>query len=372
MALWKMKGKSALKQYFCKHIIFKRFMDGTHEIFMHRCLQLARLASGFTAPNPMVGAVLVHNGRVIGEGFHQIYGQAHAEVNCVNSVAASDRQLIPQSTMYVSLEPCAHHGKTPPCADLIVREQIPQVVIGCVDTFSAVSGKGIEKLKAAGVKVITGVLEKECRELNKRFFTFHEKKRPYIILKWAQTADGFIASHTGPVRISGEVSDRLVHRWRSEEMSIMVGTRTAIVDNPRLSNRLWGGLHPIRLVLDPQLKVPRDHFVYDYNALSFFITDKQTPVPESMQAVSLDFSAPFLPQLMEALHGRQVQSVLVEGGANLLQQFIDGGYWDEARIITGQAVLGEGLQAPQLKHAILHETITLDGDTVATYSKHQQ
>lgn len=345
-------------------------MNGTHEIFMQRCLQLAKLASGLTAPNPMVGAVLVHQGRIIGEGFHKIYGQAHAEVNCVNSVSATDRPLISRSTMYVSLEPCAHHGKTPPCADLIVSERIPEVVIGCVDTFSAVSGKGIEKLEAAGIKVTTGVLERDCRELNKRFFTFHEKKRPYIILKWAQTADGFIATHNGAVKISGELSDRLVHRWRSEEMSIMVGTRTALLDNPRLSNRLWTGLHPIRIILDPQLKVPRDYFVYDYNALSFFITDKNTPAPEGITTIPIDFSSPMLPQLMETLHGRQVQSVLVEGGAHLLNQFIEAGCWDEARVITGSEMLGDGLRAPVLKGAVLEQTTTLGGDRIATYSNH--
>ncbi|UYQ93994.1 bifunctional diaminohydroxyphosphoribosylaminopyrimidine deaminase/5-amino-6-(5-phosphoribosylamino)uracil reductase RibD [Chitinophaga horti] len=342
-------------------------MDGTHEIFMQRCLQLASLASGFTAPNPMVGAVLVHNGRVIGEGFHQIYGQAHAEVNCVNSVSPEDRQLIPEATMYVSLEPCAHHGKTPPCADLIIRERIPQVVIGCVDTFSAVSGKGIEKLEAAGVKVVTGVLEQECRELNKRFFTYHEKKRPYIVLKWAQSPQGYIAHDNAPAMISNEVTNRLVHRWRSEEMSIMVGTRTALIDNPHLNNRLWTGLSPIRLILDPHLKVPADYNVHDMNALSFFITDKQTPVPDRVNVIPLDFTAALIPQLMEVLHQRQILSVLVEGGANLLQQFIDAGCWDEARVITGKRGPQSGLRAPQLKQGVPGEIITLDGDAIITY-----
>lgn len=345
-------------------------MDGTHEIFMQRCIQLAQLGAGLTAPNPMVGAVLVHNGRIIGEGYHQIYGQAHAEVNCVASVAETDRPLIPQSTIYVSLEPCAHHGKTPPCADLIIREQIPQVVIGCVDSFSEVSGKGIAKLEAAGITVVTGVLEQACRTLNKRFFTYHERKRPYIVLKWAQTQGGFIASETGPVRISNSITDRLVHRWRSEEMAIMVGTRTAILDNPQLNNRHWHGLAPIRLVLDPQLKVPRDHYVYDHNALSFFIIDKNIEAPKGVTGISLDFSLPLLPQLLEVLHQRQIQSVLVEGGANLLQQFLDTGYWDEIRVITGQQTeLLNGLRAPVPHNHVHGNTEMLDGDTITTYYK---
>ena len=224
---------------------------------MHRCLELAQLAAGNTAPNPMVGSVLVHNDKIIGEGYHQVYGQAHAEVNCISSVKPEHQGLIPQSTIYVSLEPCAHFGKTPPCADLIIKHQIPKVVVGCRDPFVQVNGKGIEKLQAAGIEVTVGVLEKECKELNKRFFTFHTEHRPYIILKWAQTADLKIAAEDyGRVLISNAQSNRIVHKWRSEEMAILVGTNTALFDDPELNTRLWPGGHPIRLVVDMNLRLP--------------------------------------------------------------------------------------------------------------------
>jgi diaminohydroxyphosphoribosylaminopyrimidine deaminase / 5-amino-6-(5-phosphoribosylamino)uracil reductase len=268
---------------------------------MQRCLELAKKGAGYVAPNPMVGAVLVHEDKIIGEGWHQQYGEAHAEVNCIASVKEEDRSLIAQSTMYVSLEPCAHFGKTPPCVDLIVQHKVPKVIIGCRDPFEEVNGKGIEKLRAAGVEVIAGVLENECKELNKRFFTYHTKQRPYIILKWAQTADGKIASlnpsegrtsdsdkteidyssqiihqnkttsviaeaGSPPLEgreaaverllISNEYSNRLVHKWRSEEAAILVGTNTALLDDPELTTRLWPGPSPVRLVLDRDLKLP--------------------------------------------------------------------------------------------------------------------
>ena len=243
---------------------------------MHRCLELAGHGSGYVSPNPMVGAVLVHSGRIIGEGYHQRYGQAHAEVNCIDSVSETDRRLIGESTLYVSLEPCAHFGKTPPCTDLIIKHKIPKCVVGCRDPFKEVDGKGIEKLRAAGVHVEVGVLEKECKELNKRFFTFHTEHRPYIILKWAQTGDGFIAGPLNPsaswrrtfedsgetkviqerLLISNEYSNRLVHKWRSEEASILVGTNTALLDDPELTTRLWTGPSPVRIVLDMNLRLP--------------------------------------------------------------------------------------------------------------------
>jgi diaminohydroxyphosphoribosylaminopyrimidine deaminase / 5-amino-6-(5-phosphoribosylamino)uracil reductase len=336
-----------------------------HEKFMQRCLQLARLGAGHVAPNPMVGSVLVHEGRIIGEGYHQLYGQAHAEVNCVAAVSEEDKSLIPAATMYVSLEPCAHYGKTPPCANMIVAQRIPRVVIGCVDTFSQVAGKGIEILRNAGVEVTTGVLEKECRELNHRFFTYHEQQRPYIILKWAQTPAGFVATKEGqPVRISNQYSDRLVHRWRSEEMSILVGTKTALADNPRLNNRLWTGNNPIRLVLDRELKIPRDYHLWDNSIPTIFFTAQQ---PENEQMVQLDFNAPLVPQLLRELYNRRIQSVLVEGGPHLLTSFITAGIWDEARIITGQTELSEGLPAPRLTQAQLETEIELDGDLVSIY-----
>ena len=249
-----------------------------HEVYMRRCLELATLGCGNVAPNPMVGAVLVFNDRVIGEGYHQKYGEAHAEVNCIDSVAEADKKLISSSTLYVSLEPCAHFGKTPPCADLIIQHKIPRVIIGCRDPFKEVDGKGIEKLKAAGVHIETGILEDDCRELNKRFFSFHTKQRPYVILKWAQTADGFIAATNHPpgertlkesaekkerLHISNEYSNRLVHKWRSEEAAILIGTNTALLDDPELTTRLWPGRSPVRLILDMDLRLPAHLKIFD-------------------------------------------------------------------------------------------------------------
>lgn len=334
---------------------------------MQRCLQLAKLGAGHVAPNPMVGAVLVYQGRIIGEGYHRQYGFAHAEVNCVNSVKEEDKPLIPASTIYVSLEPCAHHGKTPPCANLIVAQGIKEVVIGCVDTFSKVSGKGIEILKSAGIQVRTGILEKECRELNSRFFTFHEQKRPYIILKWAQSPAGYMAPADGkPVRISNAFTDRLVHRWRSEEMSILVGTNTALMDNPRLNNRLWTGKDPVRLVIDRTLKIPRNYHLWNGSIPTLFFTEIKD---EQKETVQVDFQQPLLPQLMQHLHERSIQSVLVEGGANILQQFITAGLWDEARVIIGTTQFSSGLPAPVLQNALLTNETDLEGDRIMYYRK---
>lgn len=335
-----------------------------HEFFMQRCLQLAGLGAGKTAPNPVVGAVLVHEGHIIGEGYHQTFGQAHAEVNCIGSVPGTLSSLIPKSTLYVTLEPCSHFGKTPPCADLIVTKKIPRVVIGCVDTFSAVAGRGIRKLQEAGVEVITGVLEAECRYINRRFFTFHEKSRPYVVLKWAQSADGYMAPEGGqPLRISNSFTDRLVHQWRSREMAIMVGTQTALHDNPKLTTRLWPGKSPVRLVIDRELKVPRDHHLWNDEAPSLFIT----AVKGHERTLVLNFEENILPALLSELHTAGIQSVLVEGGARLLESFIESGLWNELRVITGRALLGNGLRAPALKNVTLHEELAVQGDRIVTY-----
>jgi diaminohydroxyphosphoribosylaminopyrimidine deaminase/5-amino-6-(5-phosphoribosylamino)uracil reductase len=338
------------------------------EIYMQRCLQLAKLGAGNVAPNPMVGAVLVHEGRIIGEGYHRQYGYAHAEVNCVNSVKAADLPLIPASTMYVSLEPCAHYGKTPPCAELIVSKRIGEVVIGCVDTFSQVSGKGIAILKEAGITVRTGVLEAACRQLNARFFTFHEQKRPYVILKWAQSPNGYMAAADGsPVRISHHITDRLVHRWRSEEMGILVGTNTAVSDNPRLNNRLWTGKDPIRIVIDRALKTPRHYHLWNGTVPTLFVTDAVATEEGMTETVTTDFSVPLLPQLMQLLHERHIQSILVEGGPNVLEQFLSSGLWDEARIITGTNEMAAGVRAPLLPNGLLTEETSLEGDRILYY-----
>lgn len=336
---------------------------------MHRCLELAQLGAGHVAPNPMVGAVLVHEGRIIGEGWHKEYGKAHAEVNCINAVQEEDRQFISQSILYVSLEPCAHHGKTPPCTDLIIRHKIPKVVIGCRDPFKEVDGKGIEKLKAAGIEVETAVLEEECRELNKRFFTFHKKQRSFIILKWAQTADGFIAGDDSKrILISNEFSNRLVHKWRSEEAAIMVGTNTALRDDPALTTRLWPGPSPVRLVIDMNLRLPGSLKVFDGSERTIvFNTIKEDEKP-NLSFIKLDKEKQFVPQLMDVLYRLPLQSVLVEGGAALLQTFIESGVWDEARVIVnGELSIGNGLPAPVLKNEQLVMEEKNSTDTISYF-----
>ena len=332
---------------------------------MWRCLELARLGGGYTAPNPMVGAVLVYEDRVIGEGYHRIYGQAHAEVNCVNSVVDEDVPLISRSTLYVSLEPCAHFGKTPPCADLIIRMRIPKVVVGCRDPFPQVNGKGIEKLLAAGVEVSVGVLEAECKDLNRRFFTFNTLHRPYIVLKWAQSANGRIAGAglasgggvgaaggTGVgerVFISNEYANRLVHKWRSEEAAILVGTRTALADDPSLTVRLWSGPDPIRLVIDKDLTLPVSLKLFDGKVRTIVFNMVKHEEGENLSYYQLANDSSLVHQVCQALYQLKIQSVLVEGGARLLQSFIDEGYWDEARVITNNELeLPGGLAAPFL------------------------
>ncbi|WP_262886306.1 bifunctional diaminohydroxyphosphoribosylaminopyrimidine deaminase/5-amino-6-(5-phosphoribosylamino)uracil reductase RibD [Sediminibacterium roseum] len=325
----------------------------TDESFMHRCLYLARQGAGHVAPNPMVGAVLVHNGIIIGEGYHQEYGKAHAEVNCIASVAGKDVPLIPSSTLYVSLEPCAHFGKTPPCSDLIIHHRIPKVVIGCRDPFPEVNGKGVEKLKKAGVEVVTGVLEHDCIALNKRFFTSVVQKRPYIILKWAQTADGKISGGTGQrLLITGERANRIVHQWRSEEAAILVGTNTALLDDPSLTNRLWSGKNPTRLVLDLSLRLPHHLRLFDRSVKTIVFNSTTNKENGDLIYQKIDASNHMVNEIVKAAHQHRLQSLLVEGGTKLLQSFIDAGLWDEARIITNPSLhAGQGLPAPLLQHA---------------------
>lgn len=340
-----------------------------HEQYMRRCLRLAAMGAGNTAPNPMVGAVLVYNDEIIGEGFHQQYGAAHAEVNCINSVV--DIELIAKSTLYVSLEPCAHFGKTPPCADLIIKHKIPKLVIGCRDSFKEVNGKGIEKLKKAGTNVTVGVLEKKCRELNKRFFTFHENKRPYVILKWAQTSDGKIAGpNSERLLISNEIANRLVHKWRSEEAAVLVGTNTALLDDPLLTTRLWPGKDPVRLVIDKDLKLPMHLKLFDDSVKTIVFNYKKQEEGENLYYYKLNPAENFLDQMLTALYQMQVQSVMVEGGSKLLQSFINEGLWDEARLITNTAlVINEGLDAPFLKNFSKLDEQKLSNDIISFFSK---
>lgn len=359
---------------------------------MHRCLELARLGAGNVSPNPMVGSVLVFQDRIIGEGYHMIYGQAHAEVNCINSVKEADRHLISQSTLYVSLEPCAHFGKTPPCADLIVRMKIPRVVVGCRDPFIQVDGKGIEKLKANGIEVKAGVLESDCIELNKRFFTFHTKHRPFVLLKWAQTMDGkmafsqpedyFISTRDAKqnrLLISNAYSNRLVHRWRSEEMAILVGTNTALYDDPELTTRLWPGKNPVRLVIDLQLRLPKTLRLFHSEVPTIIFNLHQQTLPlEKISATDLKTigtgyyqvteDVSIVHQVLNALVSMSIQSVLVEGGARLLQSFVDEDVWDEARIITNEELyIGEGLPAPVLNNFILERTEKVFSDKISVF-----
>ncbi|GGB21678.1 bifunctional diaminohydroxyphosphoribosylaminopyrimidine deaminase/5-amino-6-(5-phosphoribosylamino)uracil reductase RibD [Puia dinghuensis] len=335
---------------------------------MHRCLELARLGAGHVAPNPMVGAVLVFEDRIIGEGYHRQYGKAHAEVNCIDSVSEADRDLISRSTIYVSLEPCAHHGKTPPCADLLIAKNIPRVVVGCRDPFPKVDGKGIEKLKAAGIEVTLGVLEKECIDLNRRFFTFHTRHRPYIVLKWAQSANGYIARPGERTPISNEYTNRLVHKWRSEEASILVGPRTALIDNPALTARGWTGPDPIRLVIDKDLQLPAGLQLFDRKVKTIVFNTLKHEEENNLLYYQVAEDSSLVNQLITALHRLKIDSVLVEGGARLLQSFIDEGVWDEARVITNNdLVIPAGLPAPRLQNAnpISHESLL--SDTIRYY-----
>lgn len=336
---------------------------------MQRCLQIAQLGEGNVAPNPMVGAVLVHNDIIIGEGYHMQFGKAHAEVNCINSVADANKQFIANSTLYVSLEPCTHFGKTPPCTNLIINYKIPTVVIGCSDQYHEVNGKGIEKLKAAGIKVITGILEEKARAINKRFFTFYQLQRPYIILKWAQSKDRLIANTDfSSVQISNEYSNKLVHKWRSEEAAIMVGTNTALHDNPSLTTRLWQGKNPVRVVIDKKLQLPACHHLFSGEANTIIFNNIKNEVTDTVNYCKLDELQPALPQILHHLFEQKIQSMLVEGGSVLLQSFIDNGLWDEARVITNQKkIIGNGIAAPVLMNQVLLRTKNLDSDTIDYY-----
>jgi diaminohydroxyphosphoribosylaminopyrimidine deaminase / 5-amino-6-(5-phosphoribosylamino)uracil reductase len=345
---------------------------------MQRCLNLAEKAEGMVAPNPMVGAVLVFEDRIIGEGFHQKYGEAHAEVNCFKNVKKEDELLISSSTLYVSLEPCAHFGKTPPCADLIIDKKVKKVVVGCQDPFHAVKGKGIEKIRAAGIEVEMSSLESECRELNNTFFTFHTFHRPYIILKWAQSND-LRLDNQKPERllISNAYTNRLVHQWRSKTMAILIGTNTALADNPQLTTRLWRGKNPIRLVVDMDLVLPKNLLLFNDDATTIVFNSKQHSLPEDWDATSGDKGIYYyqvtedvnlVHQMLNALYQLKIQSLMVEGGAYLLQSFIDEGVWDEARVITNKnLVVGEGLPAPVLTNQQIQKLEEIFSDTIHHY-----
>lgn len=317
---------------------------------MSRCLELAQLGAGYVAPNPMVGALLVRENTIIGEGYHQRYGGPHAEVNCLNSVTGENRPLIAKSTLYVSLEPCAHFGKTPPCADLIIEKNIPKVVIGCRDPFARVNGLGIQKLKDAGIEVIEGVMEKEALELNKSFFCFHKKHRPYIILKWAQAANGFIAKKNyEAIPISNDTTNRWVHKMRAGTAAIMIGTNTALHDDPSLTTRNWTGNNPVRIVIDKKLKINKSAALFRDNASVIILNELEDKKEGHIIYVKIENEKKILQQLMQFLFEKNISSLMVEGGSILLKSFIDAGLWDEAYCITNeQLCLNEGIAAVQL------------------------
>jgi diaminohydroxyphosphoribosylaminopyrimidine deaminase/5-amino-6-(5-phosphoribosylamino)uracil reductase len=326
---------------------------------MRRCFELAVRGAGSVAPNPMVGAVIVYDNKIIGEGFHEKYGQAHAEPNAINSV--NDSSLLKKSTLYVNLEPCSHIGKTPPCAALIIEKQIPRVVIANGDPNPKVAGRGIRMLQEAGIEVVTGVLEQEGRELNRRFFCFHEKHRPYIILKWAQSSDGFIDKlrndrHSSPVQFSTPETQQLNQQLRTEEAAILVGTHTVLLDNPRLTNRSGMGKNPLRIAIDRNGKIPADFHLLDDSIDTLIFTEKHRENTIHTEFLQLDFSKNIIPQLLAELHRRNILSLVVEGGAKLLQSFISDGLWDEARVETAPIQLQQGVSAPQLAQNSLTET----------------
>ncbi len=331
-----------------------------HEKYIKRCIELAKNGVVAARPNPSVGCVIVFEDRIIAEGYTSAYGGHHAEVNAINAV--KDQILLKKATLYVSLEPCNHFGKTPPCSDLIVKSGIKKIVVGCMDPHSKVAGTGIEKLKRSGCEVLVGVLEGACIASNKRFFTIHTKNRPYIILKWAQTKDGFIDrirhenDEIQPNWITNKHARQLVHKWRAAEASILIGTNTAINDNPQLDVRDWYGIDPVRIVLDRSLRIPKSYHIYNGKTSTIILTEKEPEQPsKEVTYIMLDFSKNIAEQLCEILFEHQLQSVFIEGGKKTLQTFIDANLWDEARVFVGDTVFGQGLEAPVISGKTVSE-----------------
>lgn len=344
-----------------------------HENYIKRCIYLAKNTIGTTYPNPGVGAVIVYDNKIIGEGYTSPYGGSHAEVNAINSV--KDKSLLAKSTLYVTLEPCSHFGKTPPCSDLIIRHKIPYVVIGAIDTNKKVAGKGIKKLIETGCNVTVGVLEDECHEHHKRFFTYHNKNRPYIILKWAESKDGFISplkkDELKPVWITNQYSRQLVHKWRSEEQGILVGTKTVTDDNPKLNTRLWNGKSPVRIVIDRHLKTPRNYSVWDGTEKTIFICEliPKESLNQNLIFETINFSENVAHQICEVLYKHECLSVIIEGGSKTIQTFISEGLWDEARVFKGDVNLTDGTKAPYIFGEVVSETFILN-DSLKIYRKH--
>jgi diaminohydroxyphosphoribosylaminopyrimidine deaminase / 5-amino-6-(5-phosphoribosylamino)uracil reductase len=343
------------------------------EYFINRCIELARQGQYLTRPNPMVGAVIAIGDSILAEGYHQIHGGEHAERIAFNKLpSATDLE---NATLYVNLEPCCHHGKTPPCTSLIIEKGIKNVVIGCTDTSDKVAGRGLQALQKAGVNVKTNILQEQCRSLNRRFFTFHEKKRPYIILKWAQTSDGFIAKKNGASKwISNEESRSLTHRWRAQEASILVGTNTALIDNPNLTARNLtleknSYRQPIRLVIDKQIKIPSSYNIYNNESKTILFTETTKHISDHTETIQLDFNSNIPLQILKYLHSIAITSVLIEGGTQVLNSFIASNLWDEARVFTSDQSFNEGIAAPTLNDKVIFEN-TLSNDILRIYTNH--
>lgn len=341
-----------------------------HEIYMQRCITLARQGIGAVSPNPMVGAVIVCDGEIIGEGYHEQYGGPHAEVNAINSVLNNHQngeELLRHSSIYVSLEPCAHFGKTPPCADLIINHNIPYVVIGCRDPFEQVNGRGIEKLEAAGTHVLTGIMEKECLELNKRFFMRVHHQRPYIILKWAQTSNGFFAPPNRTQKwISSPEAKQLAHQWRAEEDAVLVGKGTALADDPKLNVREWKGKNPVRIVIDRKLELPQHLHLFDQSQKTLVFNELKTEISGNIKYLQPDDFDNYLPQMIAyQLYMMDIQSVIIEGGVQTLNLFIKNNLWDEARVFTSPDHWLDGIKAPELSSPIVeHVNVGVDTLTI--------
>ncbi|WP_140939638.1 bifunctional diaminohydroxyphosphoribosylaminopyrimidine deaminase/5-amino-6-(5-phosphoribosylamino)uracil reductase RibD [Sphingobacterium lumbrici] len=343
------------------------------EYYMQRCLDLAVLGMGTVSPNPMVGAVVVHEDAIIGEGYTSPCGGPHAEVNAVQSVITKygiekANQLLADSTIYVSLEPCAHFGKTPPCADMLIAHGLQKVVIGCLDPFSKVNGLGIAKLLSAGIEVVKGVLEDECQYINRRFFTQINKNRPYVVLKWAETNDGYFAPDDDRQQwISNAASKQLVHKWRSEEDAILVGKNTALIDNPSLTNRCWTGKSPKRILIDRNLDVPADYHLLDQSIETIVFNAVKSEWNQNLKYIEIENFDLYLPQnILYQLYLMDVQSIIIEGGAKTLQMFIDAGLWDEARIFVSKESWGAGMVSPKIS-GVLEKKLQVSDDQLLIY-----
>ncbi len=343
------------------------------ENYMRRCLTLAKMGEGRVQPSPLVGAILVYNNRIISEGYHEIFGGTHAEANAINKLQR--QELLKESSLYVNLEPCSHFGKTPPCVNLIISSKIPKIFIGCKDPNPLVSGQGIKLLLEAGLDIRVGVLEQECFWLNRKFLTFHEKKRTYITLKWAQSADGFIDvvrnadASSVPTWITNQPAKQLVHKWRSEQMAIMAGTNTILYDNPRLTVREWPGKNPLRVVIDRVLRLPAENYVFDKSIPTIVITEKEKKSEENLEFCKIEFNENTPEKILGILYRKNIQSVLIEGGAMLLQTFIDKGLWDEARVFYGKIEFRQGIYAPVIKNYFMAEETNIGNNKLKLFIK---